>query len=119
MGLQSVENLSSHSRILASIGKVRQAASGDVTEQLAEDVAAVYFSTVSAVLKRGVEIDDASERADANTCAVYACAPMVAIVPLMAMLASPVTASPDFLLRNHAGCLLAGPDPYPPRLPHA
>lgn len=38
------------------------------TEQLVEDVAAVYFGTVDAAVKRGVEIDDAGERADANQC---------------------------------------------------
>ena len=35
------------------------------TEQLVEDVAAVYFGTVGALVKRGVEIDDAGERSDA------------------------------------------------------
>ena len=38
------------------------------TEQLVEDVAAVYFGTVGAAVKRGVEIDDAGERADAYHC---------------------------------------------------
>jgi type I restriction enzyme R subunit len=38
------------------------------TEQLVEDVAAVYFGTVGAAVKRGVEIDDAGERADASRC---------------------------------------------------
>ena len=38
------------------------------TEQLVEDVAAVYFGTVGATAKRGVEIDDAGERADASHC---------------------------------------------------
>ena len=32
------------------------------TEQLVEDVAAVYFGTLDIPLKRGVEIDDAGER---------------------------------------------------------
>lgn len=35
------------------------------TEQLVEDVAAVYFATVGATAKRGVEIDDAGERSGA------------------------------------------------------
>ncbi len=35
------------------------------TEQLVEDVAAVYFGTVGAIVKRGVEIDDAGERSNA------------------------------------------------------
>jgi len=34
------------------------------TEQLVEDVASVYFSTVGITSKRGVEVDDAGERAD-------------------------------------------------------
>ncbi len=34
------------------------------TEQLVEDVAAVYFGAVGVAIKRGVEIDDAGERAD-------------------------------------------------------
>jgi type I restriction enzyme, R subunit len=34
------------------------------TEQLVEDVAAVYFGAIGAVIKRGIEIDDAGERAD-------------------------------------------------------
>ena len=38
------------------------------TEQLVEDVAAVYFGTIGAALQRGVEIDDAGERADAGEC---------------------------------------------------
>ncbi|HKZ11423.1 MAG TPA: type I restriction endonuclease subunit R [Rhodanobacteraceae bacterium] len=37
-------------------------------EQLVEDAATVYFGTVGAVIKRGVEIDDAGERADASHC---------------------------------------------------
>lgn len=36
------------------------------TEQLVEDVAAVYFGAIGAVVKRGVEIDDAGERRDAT-----------------------------------------------------
>lgn len=36
------------------------------TEQLVEDVAAVYFGAIGAVVKRGVEIDDAGERGDAT-----------------------------------------------------
>ena len=32
------------------------------TEKLVEDVAAVYFGTIGAATKRGVEIDDAGER---------------------------------------------------------
>jgi type I restriction enzyme R subunit len=32
------------------------------TEQLVEDVAAVYFGAIGATIKRGVEIDDAGER---------------------------------------------------------
>jgi len=35
------------------------------TEQLVEDVAAVYFGAVGAIIKRGVEIDDAGERGSA------------------------------------------------------
>ena len=35
------------------------------TEQLVEDVAAVYFGAIGAAIKRGVEIDDAGERGDA------------------------------------------------------
>jgi type I restriction enzyme R subunit len=34
------------------------------TEQLVEDVASVYFSTVGIATRRGVEVDDAGERAD-------------------------------------------------------
>jgi type I restriction enzyme R subunit len=36
------------------------------TEQLVEDVAAVYFGTIGAAIKRGVEIDDAGERGNAS-----------------------------------------------------
>ena len=36
------------------------------TEQLVEDVASVYFGAIGAATKRGVEIDDAGERADAS-----------------------------------------------------
>ena len=35
------------------------------TEQLVEDIAAVYFGAVGAAVKRGVEIDDAGERSSA------------------------------------------------------
>ncbi len=35
------------------------------TEQLVEDVAAVYFGAIGATIKRGVEIDDAGERGSA------------------------------------------------------
>ncbi len=35
------------------------------TEQLVEDVAAVYFGAIGAAIKRGAEIDDAGERGDA------------------------------------------------------
>ncbi|HEY8707342.1 MAG TPA: type I restriction endonuclease subunit R, partial [Burkholderiaceae bacterium] len=35
------------------------------TEQLVEDVAAVYFGAIGAIVKRGVEIDDAGERSGA------------------------------------------------------
>ena len=35
------------------------------TEQLVEDVAAVYFDAIGAIVKRGVEIDDAGERSSA------------------------------------------------------
>ena len=35
------------------------------TEQLVEDVAAVYFGAIGATIKRGVEIDDAGERGGA------------------------------------------------------
>lgn len=38
------------------------------TEQLVEDVAAVYFSAIGAAIKRGTEIDDAGERADLGQC---------------------------------------------------
>jgi len=38
------------------------------TEQLVEDVAAVYFGAIGASTKRGVEIDDAGERGDAAQC---------------------------------------------------
>jgi type I restriction enzyme R subunit len=38
------------------------------TEQLVEDVAAVYFRTIGVLVKRGVEIDDAGERADPSQC---------------------------------------------------
>jgi len=40
--------------------------SSSPTEQLVEDVAAVYFGAVGAVVKRGVEIDDAGERSGAT-----------------------------------------------------
>ena len=36
------------------------------TEQLVEDVAAVYFGAIGATIKRGVEIDDAGERGGAG-----------------------------------------------------
>ena len=36
------------------------------TEQLVEDVSAVYFGAIGATTKRGVEIDDAGERGDAS-----------------------------------------------------
>jgi len=36
------------------------------TEQLVEDVAAIYFGALGASTKRGVEIDDAGERGDAT-----------------------------------------------------
>ena len=38
------------------------------TEQLVEDVAAVYLDAVGVAIKRGTEIDEAGERADAATC---------------------------------------------------
>ncbi|TAL80013.1 MAG: type I restriction endonuclease subunit R [Burkholderiaceae bacterium] len=38
------------------------------TEQLVEDVAAVYFGAIDTAVKRGVEIDDAGERTDAGQC---------------------------------------------------
>lgn len=38
------------------------------TEQLVEDVASVYFGTVGVPMKRGVDIDDAGERADSGQC---------------------------------------------------
>ncbi len=38
------------------------------TEQLVEDVAAVYFGAIGVAIKRGVEIDDAGERGDATRC---------------------------------------------------
>lgn len=36
------------------------------TERLVEDIAVVYFGAVGATTKRGIEIDDAGERADAS-----------------------------------------------------
>jgi type I restriction enzyme R subunit len=36
------------------------------TEQLVEDVASVYFDAIGAIVKRGVEIDDAGERSGAT-----------------------------------------------------
>ncbi len=41
------------------------------TEQLVEDVAAVYFGTIGVLIKRGVEIDDADERSDAAQCILH------------------------------------------------
>jgi type I restriction enzyme R subunit len=38
------------------------------TEQLVEDVAAVYFDTVGVAIKRGTQIDDGGERADSGEC---------------------------------------------------
>jgi type I restriction enzyme R subunit len=38
------------------------------TEQLVEDVAAVYFGVIGAQVRRGVEIDDAGERLDSGQC---------------------------------------------------
>jgi type I restriction enzyme, R subunit len=38
------------------------------TEQLVEDVAAVYFAAIGTAAKRGVEIDDAGERGDPTQC---------------------------------------------------
>ena len=35
------------------------------SEQLVEDIAAVYFGTIGAIVKRGVELDDAGERGSA------------------------------------------------------
>ncbi|WP_420626808.1 type I restriction endonuclease subunit R [Candidatus Poriferisodalis sp.] len=40
--------------------------SSSPTEQLVEDVAAVYFDVIGAASKRGVEVDDACERDDAT-----------------------------------------------------
>jgi type I restriction enzyme R subunit len=40
--------------------------SSSPTEQLVEDIAAVYFGAIGAAIKRGVEIDDAGERGDAT-----------------------------------------------------
>ena len=39
--------------------------SSSPTEQLVEDIAAVYFCAVGAIVRRGVEIDDAGERSSA------------------------------------------------------
>lgn len=39
-----------------------------ITEQLVEDVAAVYFSAVGTVVKRGVETDEAGDRTNASQC---------------------------------------------------
>ncbi len=41
------------------------------TEQLVEDVAAVYFGTIGVLIERGVEIDDADERSDAAQCILH------------------------------------------------
>jgi type I restriction enzyme R subunit len=38
------------------------------TEQLVEDVAAVYFGAIGATVKRGVDIDDAAERTGTEQC---------------------------------------------------
>jgi len=38
------------------------------TEQLVEDVAAIYFGAIGATIRRGLEIDDAGERADPSQC---------------------------------------------------
>ena len=38
----------------------------NLTEQLVEDVAAVYFGAIGAATRRGIEIDDAGERRDAT-----------------------------------------------------
>jgi type I restriction enzyme R subunit len=38
------------------------------TEELVEDVAVVYFGAIGAIVKRGVDIDDAAERAGADQC---------------------------------------------------
>ena len=40
--------------------------SSSPTEQLVEDVAAVYFGAIGAASKRGVEVDDSGERSDAT-----------------------------------------------------
>ncbi len=40
--------------------------SSSPTEQLVENVAAVYFGTIGAIVRRGVEIDDAGERTSAT-----------------------------------------------------
>ena len=40
--------------------------SSSPTEQLVEDVAAVYFGVIGAASKRGVEVDDSGERGDAT-----------------------------------------------------
>lgn len=40
------------------------------TEQLVEDVAAVYFGAIGAATKRGVEVDDVGERGDATQVAL-------------------------------------------------
>ena len=40
--------------------------SSSPTEQLVEDVAAVYFGAIGAASKRGVEVDDSGERGDAT-----------------------------------------------------
>ena len=40
--------------------------SSSPTEQLVEDVAAVYFGAIGATSKRGVEVDDSGERGDAT-----------------------------------------------------
>ena len=36
------------------------------TEQLVEDIAAIYFGAIGAIVKRGIEIDDAGERSGAT-----------------------------------------------------
>jgi type I restriction enzyme, R subunit len=38
------------------------------TEELVEDVAVVYFGAIGAIVKRGVDIDDAAERGGADQC---------------------------------------------------
>ena len=56
------------------------------TEQLVEDVAAVYFGAIGASTKHEVEIDDAGERSDAAQCLLNGSVRVGAAVEKMATL---------------------------------